>query len=405
MFKLFNPLNFRLKQYYTFFLLLSLLGLKAQTKNDSLRLFEEMKNEAALKLTIAYIEDLRLEEWNSDKIVSIKEKTTYDYLVKLQQRGDLLENAEIKQILDNGDWGGTRKKVYDKYLESFENKNNPNFENIDFEPTSVDNTKRNEVIIVLNEDYNKRIKEFAPDITTPEVHSDSRTITEYNPSSKSEINYTLLLIISALLNFVLILFIALRKRKKPTKKKRTTQNNNPYVPTNEIVARSTRKSVEFLEAENSKLLRRNKELTAEIERYRGLLQKNSNQNETPLEEEKAQEIELVLKTKEPTQLEVGYFSSPFEKNKFSQEDFKSEEDGKSLYKVESLGIEEWTLTLNDKANYKRALRSPNVFLDPVCDSSNLFSPEASSIIVEETGLIKRSGNDWNVIRRPKIKFT
>lgn len=400
MFKISSQLNLNLGLQSVAVLLISFYGLRAQTRQDSIQVFNEMKDEAALRLFIAYVEDFRLDDWEKGTINSPEEKATYQKLLDLIKQESSIDSATVTQILDNGDWKEKRRTIYDEYRHSLNHNNDHKFQNIEFTPSGVSNSKREEIISQLNKKYRVNIEQYSPPAKMPtnaqEINND-----RHHDASKLY-NLPVVIPLSVLVVILFVLFVL--EKKKNVSLERTKIKKTPSSTTKE------EKSNSNLINENNRLKDENKKLKNDIQELRNNSAKKESiigeviQTNTRATEVEPLEIQQDVLREQTIQIEVGYFSSPFEKNKFSHEDFKIEVDSKSLYKVESVGIDEWTLTLYDDANYKRALRSPNVFLDPVCDNTNLYTPEVTAVVVVENGLIVRSGNDWNVIKRPKIRF-
>ena len=192
MFKIVIHLNVRLDLKFIAFLVLSFYGLDAQTDQDSSDLYDKMIEGAALKLTIAYIEDLRLDDWNKGKIISKKEKDTYDSLLDLEKKNDKIDSTTIRESLDNGDWREARRKIYDEYNTCLKRNEHPNFQNIEFIPSGVSNSRRQQVINQLNYELKKSIEQSKPNIPLPQILSTQEKIIENNDTGKFGLNYALL---------------------------------------------------------------------------------------------------------------------------------------------------------------------------------------------------------------------
>lgn len=407
------------KMRFHLFLIMSILfdGLSAQpSPEDSLKVYHKLKDRASIILTIAYMEDLRGSKWeakNYDSIGDIEYKT-YKQIKGYLSTADSIDINKVSNILDNGQWPKARANILESYRNFFDESNKINFDEIAFRPDRVSNYRRDLAIDelkclykdVLEDLMNSKSDNLNKSTENTFIPEELYPARKTSSSNKGSIITNPFFIASLLFNILLVIYITIKERKNLKLQEKPSNKRNPYGQERGLSQGQNKKTSITNTSDNAiaHLKRRVKELENELNLTKRLEEKISTTVKTSGITERTIEVELHTGKEHPVQLEVGYFSSPFEKNKFSHEDFKIEEDNKSLYKVESVGIDEWTLTLNENANFKRALRSPNVFLDPVCDSSNLYSSEATAISVEENGLIIRSGDDWNVIKRPKIKF-
>ena len=105
------------------------------TDKDSTAAYEKVKKWAVVKLTIAYMEDLR--GWSSEtKKVDVKENLgdELDDYIELDSRyKDFSESIDIDEFSSklNGHWSGTKDAVFEKYkAELYDSISTNNFKNI-----------------------------------------------------------------------------------------------------------------------------------------------------------------------------------------------------------------------------------------------------------------------------------
>ncbi|MBG7613168.1 hypothetical protein IU405_13015 [Polaribacter sp. BAL334] len=121
-----------------------------------------------------------------------------------------------------------------------------------------------------------------------------------------------------------------------------------------------------------------------------------------LEDEKPIIINLdILKTSKT----LIYLPVPFKERRFAKEDESESKKTTSLYIVEvSKDKNEGIISLIESADLSRALNSPNIYLETVCDYENVYSPDAKGIKVVEKGKVVLEGQDWVVKKKIRIKF-
>jgi hypothetical protein len=109
--------------------------------------------------------------------------------------------------------------------------------------------------------------------------------------------------------------------------------------------------------------------------------------------------------KTSTKSKTIYLPSPFEEQKFAVEDVSENEKPTSLYvaKIDSK-TSKGTISLIETANLSRALNSPELFLETVCEYENQYNSLAKGIKVINVGELCLEGQDWVVTKKIKIKF-
>lgn len=121
-----------------------------------------------------------------------------------------------------------------------------------------------------------------------------------------------------------------------------------------------------------------------------------------VEDEKSKTINLEISKKSNV---ILYLPVPFKERRFAKEDASESKKSTSLYIVEvSEEKNEGIISLVESADLSRALNSPNIYLETVCDYENVYSPEAKGIKVVEKGKVVLEGQDWVVKKKIKIKF-
>lgn len=121
-----------------------------------------------------------------------------------------------------------------------------------------------------------------------------------------------------------------------------------------------------------------------------------------VEDEKSKTINLEISKKSNV---ILYLPVPFKERRFAKEDASESKKSTSLYIVEvSEEKNEGIISLVESADLSRALNSPNIYLETVCDYENVYSPEAKGIKVVKKGKVVLEGQDWVVKNKIKIKF-
>ena len=129
------------------------------------------------------------------------------------------------------------------------------------------------------------------------------------------------------------------------------------------------------------------------------------QTETDTSEIVNETITNTIQEETKSSKQIIYFPSPFGKMKFSGGDEIEEEQPHSIYKVTyDINEGKGELTLNTNANFAKALNSPEMYLEYVCEYINEIKTNTNNINVVSPGSIKKDGEDWTVTEKIKIKF-
>jgi hypothetical protein len=404
----------------------------SQNKKDSLKAYNEIKNWAVARLTIAYIEDFK--GWDDKtSIVSINEKEKlkeWPSYKKIKNKyfkyTDKVNLDELSNQLSVG-WIKTRDSVFKRYkLELIDSAVSNSFKNITFVPRIRKNDeklklikKRKEAIQSINEQYEKSIIKYnAPNYNVNK--SSSNNIQDRNlsrPRKPQEFSSLAMLLLGLSLVFNIFLILKLRKNKKNKFQNKISaeRKNSSY----------WEKEYQKNKEDNRSLKRENDKFIQQINQLRGYtsqvnkstkedqIRKDEGQNtftqndienkETQfVEEEKSITINLDIQKQKTTLI---YLPAPFEERRFAVEDMSEIKKPESLYSVSV--VEEGkkgNITLIETADLSRALNSPNIYLETVCEYENSYNPEAKGINVIEDGEVVLEGEDWVVKNKIKIKF-
>lgn len=407
-------------------ILLTTSLVSAQT--DTEKQTKQLKNWALVKLTIAYIEDLRGFNSSEEAVLDQAKKEhaieykTYQELVNKYKTFD--ENIDIdiesvSTVLKEGDLKTIEEKVFKVYKKELDSNNSPAWVDVNFIPKTNKNDKDKNIQtsreLALNEirrliesqSDNRQLKEHentAVYMVDPLTKNDASRAFTFAPTS---LLILVLLIISLVLNFV-----QYNKSKKTGIKK-----GNEKVKEQSIITSNNDKSIkkneefEYLKRSNEELTKTNSELvnkntTLELEAKKRADDVNAPRVDkgdiSNIETQKQPFVQAIM----PAQSRrVLYFPSPFDDLTFSDEDAKSELTTSSLYIVE---VDEQTrigtLSLIEKSDLSRALNSPRMFLERVCNYDNEHTDKAKGIMVLEKGKIRPVGDDWKVEKKVLIKF-
>lgn len=390
--------------------LLLLTSSNGQTKNDSIEAYNKVNKWAVVKLTIAYMEDLKSwppsseeNEFNKSTIIEVD---TYN---ELKKRFDIyIDDVDLEQVdemLAKG-WGKTKDGVFKKYKsELFDSIPKNNFINVLYVPEGTVNTNsREKALVQINKKYNSllpiqenEVVKINEEVVVP-LSADLKTNIEgdVDKSNSSAIILYSLLAISILLNLVLFFKLKSKKKKNIVKEKGT---NEEFYKT----------QIASLERERDQY----KDQLSQIQEERSNNSHSSNCGdkvikpiETPIEDEKPKVVEFSDVT--PMKVDTNkmiYFPSPFEERRFSIEDVSEMEKPNSLYVAEVDVIHnKGIISLIETADLSRALNSPNTYLETVCEYENAYNSTAKGIRVIKDGEVLLEGDDWVVTSKIRIKF-
>lgn len=362
-----------------------------QTQQDSISKYNKINKWAVVKLTIAYMTD-----YNKSNAT---EKETYTQLKKKYEiYTDKIDLGSFEEALNNG-WKTTKIQVYEKYKkELVDSITTFNFNTISFKPQGNEES-RLIALSQINEKFdsliktNHHVKYSNPKTAAPQVEK----IQVQGKTSLFEIIIYVILMISIILN--VFLFLWNRSLKSGQKTDKVGDFDDFYKLEN------TR-----LKSENEVLKIENSSLNLEIEKLKQTPISSMNNNENSSKEEipvaDVLSAPIVLEVKNEQNIKKTiYLTSPFAERKFAIEDVSETEKPTSLYVAEiDTKTNKGVIRLIETADLSRALNSPSLYLETVCDYENPYNVVAKGIKVMDSGEISLEGEDWVVKKKIKIKF-
>ncbi|WP_343330842.1 hypothetical protein [Polaribacter staleyi] len=378
-----------------------------QTEQDRITSFKKVNKWAVVKLTIAYMEDLK--GWPQKNAKRNQELETY---TKLKEDYDsYLENVDLEEVsslLLKG-WKRTRENVFENYRkELVDNSLTMNsFENISFVPVKVSETKRREAIKVQYTSFLPNIIEKEKEILKVEevVYDEkSPTLTSTNKEKSSLLNIIVYVALVISLLLILFLIIVLKKVfKKLEVLEKEDKKRLRRVQVDHNTESKFNGNIELLNSKIRSLEKQNYELLNDLNSTKNSFK--SDRNDSPVEDKKSLTRNLNVTKSQQDLTKLIYFPSPFEDNRFSNEDVSETQVPFSLYlaKIDS-NTNQGAISLIETADLSRALNSPNTFLEPVCNYENAYSSSTKEIKVIAKGDVVLEGEDWVVKTKIRIKF-
>lgn len=390
--------------------LLLLMSSYGQTKNDSIEAYNKVNKWAVVKLTIAYMEDLKSWPPSSDeneynKSAPIEVETYKELKKSFGIYADDIDLEQVDEMLANG-WGKTKDGVFKKYKsELCDSVLKNNFTNVLYVPEGTVNTNnREKALVQINKKYNsllpiqeKEVIKINEKVVVP-LSADLKTNNEgaVDKFNSSAIILYSLLAMSVLLNLVLVFKLKSKKKKNKVEEKGTYE--------------------EFYKTQIASLERERDQYKDQLSQIQEERSNNSHSSnyvdkvikpiEAPIEDEKPKVVEFSDVT--PMKVDTNkmiYFPSPFEERRFAEEDVKEIEQPTSLYVADiDENSNKGIITLIETADLTRALNSPNIYLETVCEYDNAYNPLAKGIKVVKDGEVKLEGDDWVVTSKIRIKF-
>lgn len=367
-----------------------------QTHQDSVSTYNKLNKWAVVKLTIAYMEDLGMNQEN--------EIQTYNNLKsKYKTYSDNVDLGSFEEYLTHG-WTTTKTKVYGKYKnELVDTEARLDFKSNFFKPAGKENS-REKVLFLINKTYDS-ILQLNIKPSNVEEHPGNTRVAIKGPDQpvvNKGINLFNILLYFILAISILLNIIFYSKNKSPMKK----QNSGKVGEFDDFYKTEN----EALKGEINKLKNDNNDLKPTIKKNndKPISELNKNEDivseEKPFEDEISPTVSLNAKQVQNPQKTI-YLPSPFEELKFAVEDVSENDKPTSLYvaKIDSK-TNKGTISLIETANLSRALNSPDLFLETVCDYENPYSASAKGIKVINKGEISLEGEDWVVKKKIKIKF-
>jgi hypothetical protein len=402
---------------YSYLLVIGLLFTNynyGQSQQDSIESYKKVNKWAVVKLTIAYMEDLK--GWpkkNNNSNKNDEEKTYDDLKTKYNLYSDNVNLEEVNNLLSKG-WSKTRDGVFLAYKkELVDGDLLYSFDDIHFVPEKVNNKSRLETIAALSKEYNSLLPK-------PEKQNEIVIVKNDSPKPNLKPIYTIkadnsffnyiIQYLPLAIAIVIILFLSLKLKKankkiEDLKRRKTTQPkglevDNKKASQNEI--KLSENAIKSLKAQVELLQKENSNLKLQLNTKNDLVTGDS---EKPKEDIKSVPIDLTNSKIKQTSIKLIYFPSPFEENRFANEDVSETEKPFSLYVAEiDKNTNRGNISLLETADLSRALNSPNTFLETVCNYENAYYSAAKAIKVIEDGQVALIGDDWVVSSKIKIKF-
>jgi hypothetical protein len=400
--------------------LLSITSTIAQSSDENEEVYDQLKEWAVAKLTIAYMEDLYLftpdekGDRGSEREYKTYKKLHTDYTIFKED----INLDSISELLKKGAWSGASKDQFLKYKNELLNSGYNNFRNIIYVPSGtyeglpIKKSNREKAIDLII-DYFISLSQKNEETTITEVGDNATEESKNNETpiqttpttTKNETLFSLVLKI--FIGFLLVIsFFFNYKLNEKIKRIRKERDRSKS---------SRKKNLYILTQTQQELFSKNNE----IENLKGRLVKiedpdrisdnyssNSPSNERIpeiLPEIISEIIELEVSKQHLT--EIIYLSSPFQNLTFANEDASKEKTLNSLYLVEfDKHMQTGELSVMVDADLSRALNSPDSYLETACTYDNEYFNNARAIQVTEKGEIKLDGDDWNVTKKVKIKF-
>jgi hypothetical protein len=400
--------------------LLSITSTIAQSSDENEEVYDQLKEWAVAKLTIAYMEDLYLftpdekGDRGSEREYKTYKKLHTDYTIFKED----INLDSISELLKKGAWSGASKDQFLKYKNELLNSGYNNFRNIIYVPSGtyeglpIKKSNREKAIdliidyfISLSQKNEETTITGVGDNATEESKNNETPIQTTPTTTKNETLFSLVLKI--FIGFLLVIsFFFNYKLNEKIKRIRKERDRSKS---------SRKKNLYILTQTQQELFSKNNE----IENLKGRLVKiedpdrisdnyssNSPSNERIpeiLPEIISEKIELEVSKQHLT--EIIYLSSPFQNLTFANEDASKEKTLNSLYLVEfDKHMQTGELSVMVDADLSRALNSPDSYLETACTYDNEYFNNARAIQVTEKGEIKLDGDDWNVTKKVKIKF-
>lgn len=374
----------------------------AQTHLDSVTTYNKLNKWAVVKLTIASMEDIGIPQQN--KIVAFnKLKSKYD-----TYSDDINLRSFRKEAHD---WNSNSPiiTIYRAYeMELVYTKTKLNFKDVLSKPPAVEHN-RDEALTIINKTYDSILQlniKHANDKARLD-HTGAAFKGPDQPVVNKGMNLfnILLYFILAISIFLNIIFYSMFKSQKPKKK---SGNHVKFDNPSEREKESLNDRIWQLERENASLNAANKndieKPLSESNKDEIITNEEKPMEEKPMEDEISPTIALDAKQVQNPQKTI-YLPSPFEERKFAVEDVSENEKPLSLYvaKIDSK-TNKGTISLIESANLSRALNSPDLFLETVCEYQNPYNALARGIKVINVGELYLHGEDWVVEKKIKIKF-
>ena len=400
--------------------LLSITSIVAQSSDENQEVYDQLKEWAVVKLTIAYMEDLYLftpdekGDRGNDMEYKTYKKLSTDYAIFKKD----INLDSISILLKKGAWSGASEDQFLKYKNELFNSEYNNFRNIIYIPKKtyenfpIKKLNRDEALVQINDFFNSLSQNneettiVEVDDNNTEESKNNETPIQTTPTTiKNETLFSLVLNIFIGILLVISFFFNCKLNEK-IKRIRNERNNTKSSSNGEIsiLKQQLQHTQQELSSKNNEIdnLKRRLIKIEDTDRISDKYSSNPPSSER-MPETISETTELEVSNQHST--EIIYLSSPFQNLTFANEDASKEKTLDSLYLVE---FDKQTLTgelsVIMDADFSRALNSPDSYLETACTYDNEYFNNARAIQVTEKGKIKLDGDDWNVTKKVRIKF-
>lgn len=403
---------------------LPITSLIAQTDEGKQEAYNQLKEWAVVKLTIAYMEDLK--GWDSNtKGINTNEFDTYkklvnDFQIFSIEKKIILE--EVGQSLEKGNWKTTKNNVFLSYIIFINDSiNDYNFNQIKAYGYSDKILKENfslakkTIYGKYNELLNEKITNEESsilaenEIENTQVESFQNIRIDEASIEKLSISSFWLYAFLGLMLLVVILVLKLISENKKLKRRLNNSRNKSKIQSsnNQLPSPKTKR----IEEENHNLREEIEKLIEKIESLKKRIGNLKYNAVSPIKQTTSNTItdksspSINLEVSQHTNSNLIYLSSPFQNLTFANEDASKGKTLNSLYQVDfNEQMQTGYLTILVDADLSKALNSPDSYIETACIYENEYFNNARAIKIIEKGEIKLDGEDWIVTKKVRIKF-
>ena len=391
------------------------------TKEDSLKSYNELKEWAVVKLTIAYMEDYKEQKTKNRKDLNKKEESTLDSLkITYNEYSSDVILDDVSSVLKNGNWSGAEKDVFAKYKKELvgENPKLLCFDKINYSPKTKGQFLEyalEEINYMYNDKLDSNVEERLLKIKEKHkkedmLQSNRRETGVSNTRRNSGNNSTLYISFALLLTSIGVNIFLFGKKKILEKRKSQLKRNLEKLEREKTdwfnqTQRNNSNSFNTVSKEKyDDLNRKFNNLQKELDSLRNnTIARNQETNEVgPVKDEINKEVTIAPIN---TSLKIVFLTSPFEDSMFANEDAIDTQNNNTLYKVNfDTNANKGTLSLVEGADFSKALNSPDEYLETACIYDNEYNHNVTSIKVIDKGEVKLEGEDWIITKKVRIKF-
>lgn len=373
--------------------MLSITSSFSQTEEEIQKTYEKVKDWAVVKLTIAYMEDLKGWDAKLARGESKKEFKTYKELLNNYSNYTSDVNlSAVSEKLTKGDWKTTKTNVFDEYKSTIaDSKDVTVFKKI--KPFGY-NDKIKEAnfkaaIIQIQSEYNNLLPKNKIIKSPPKkVSSKGQPL-----KIKADSNILLYVALCGLIISIILNIILFSKNKKKFSEKRPSSSSSSY---NSMVTNRNHQ----LKEENSKLKEENTKLK---EKPQGIHSSPTHSVQEPISQ--PIELEVPVNKQVVNTIKTIYLPRPQEEKLFLNKHAEDIKNAKSFYEVvfdEKTKIGD--LKVIEGVDFTRALSSPEKYFEKACSYDNEYKNNARRVEVTEKGKIILEGENWIVKEKVRIKF-